>query len=143
MQSNSLQKDVFLIAAGGTSSQFCYPSLYSQQQMWLWPPAAHKVNPCDGTHYVLLFFYGTMNLLTCTFISAGLQENSQHPVCYLDKQPKPVLVLLSKSGLLFPDILSSGIKKVSAVFTCKENIIMCNITLTELHIVYLLYEHVS
>lgn len=76
---------MFLTAAVGTSSHFCSPYLYSQQQLWLWPPTAHKVNACDDTDYAVLFFHGTLDLLTCTFMLSGWQENSQHPVRYLGK----------------------------------------------------------
>jgi len=55
-ESNEEKQDVFLAAAMRTSSQFCHPSLYSQQQLWLWPPTAHKVIICDDTDYALLFF---------------------------------------------------------------------------------------
>lgn len=129
LESDEGKQDVFLTAAVGTSSQFCYPSLYRQPQLSLWPP---NVNPCDDADYALLFFYGTLELITCTVMSFGLQENSSIQYFIWVSSQRLCWFCYLNLRLLAPDTLSPfGVKKISAVFMCKEIIIMCNIKLTE------------
>lgn len=65
------------------------------------PSAAHEVDPCDDSVYVLLFFYGNLKLY---FHVIWIARELQHPVYYL--------VSSQSLGLLAPDILSpSGVKK--------------------------------
>lgn len=88
------------------------------------PSAAHEVDPCDDSVYVLLFFYGNLKLY---FHVIWIARELQHPVYYLVSSQSLGLLAPSNSFTIWG-------QKIPAAFTCKEVIVMCNITLVELHI---------